>query len=52
VIPASVLALPKDRQYEDAARCMGRELTMATFRGPAAARGQLQEVITDVPSVD
>jgi hypothetical protein len=52
VIPATVLAVPKDRQYEDAARCMGRELTMATFRAPAAARGQTQEVKTDVPSVD
>lgn len=52
VIPATVLAVPKEQQYEDAARCMGRELSMATFRGPAAARGQPQEVITDVPSVD
>jgi hypothetical protein len=52
VIPATILAVPKDRQYEDAALCMARELGMATFRAPAAARGQPQVVQADVPSVD
>jgi len=31
---------------------MARELGMATFRAPAAARGLLENVSMDVPSVD
>jgi hypothetical protein len=52
VIPATILAVPKEPRFADAARCMARELSMATFRAPAAARGLPQNVSTDVPSVD
>jgi hypothetical protein len=52
VIPATILAVPKDPRFADAARCMARELSVATFRAPAAARGLPQNVSTDVPSVD
>lgn len=52
VVPATILALPREPRYADAARCMARELSMATFRAPAAARGLPHKVSMDVPSVD
>jgi hypothetical protein len=52
VIPSTILAVPKEPRFADAARCMARELGLATFRAPAAARGMPQNVSTDVPSVD
>lgn len=52
VVPATILAIPKERRFADAARCMARELSMATFRAPASARGLPQTVSMDVPSVD
>ena len=52
IVPSTVVAVPKEPRFGDAARCMARELSMATFRAPAAARGLLQNVSTDVPSVD
>jgi hypothetical protein len=52
VVAATILAVAKEPRFEDAARCMARELAMATFRAPAGARGLPQVVATDVPSVD
>jgi hypothetical protein len=52
VVPATIRAAPRDARFADAARCMARELSMATFRAPAAARGLPQDVSMDVPSVD
>jgi len=52
VVPATILAVPREKRFADAARCMARELSMATFRAPAAARGLPQTVSMDVPSVD
>ena len=51
VIPATILAVGKE-PFADAARCMARELGMATFRSPAGARGTPVTVAMDVPSVD
>jgi hypothetical protein len=52
VVPSTILAVPREPRFADAARCMARELGMATFRAPAAARGLLENVSMDVPSVD
>jgi hypothetical protein len=52
VVPATIRAAPKDPRFADAARCMARELSITTFRAPAAARGLPQDVFMDVPSVD
>ena len=52
IVPATILAFPKEPRFADAARCMARELSMATFRAPAGARGLPQNVSMDVPSVD
>jgi hypothetical protein len=52
VVPATILAVPREPRFADAARCMARELGMSTFRAPAAARGLPQSVAMDVPSVD
>ena len=52
VIPATILAVPKEPRFADAARCMARELTVAAFRAPPGARGLPQNVVMDVPSVD
>jgi hypothetical protein len=52
IVPSTVLAVPKEPRFGEAARCMARELGMTSFRAPAAARGLVQHVTTDVPSVD
>ncbi len=52
LLPATILAVPREPRFADAARCMARELATATFRAPAAARGLQQNVGMDVPSVD
>jgi hypothetical protein len=52
IVPATILAIPKDPRFAEAARCMARELRAAAFRAPAAARGLPMNVKTDVPSVD
>ncbi len=52
VVPASILAVPAEPRFADAARCMARELSMVGFRGPSSVRGVEQSVTMDVPSVD
>jgi hypothetical protein len=52
IVPSTVVAIPKEPRFGDAARCMARELGTTSFRAPAAARGLPQNVATDVPSVD
>jgi hypothetical protein len=52
IVPATILAFPKDPRFADAARCMARELRATAFRMPAAARGTPMNVKLDVPSVD
>jgi hypothetical protein len=52
VVPSTILAVPREARFAEAARCMARELSMATFRAPAAARGMMQNVSMDVPSID
>jgi hypothetical protein len=52
VVPSTILVVPREARFAEAARCMARELGMATFRAPAAARGMMQTVSMDVPSVD
>lgn len=52
VVPATVLALPKEARFADAARCVQRELSIVGFRAPVGARGLVQAVTMDVPSVD
>jgi hypothetical protein len=51
-VPATIVAIPAEPRFADAARCMARELRAAAFRAPAAARGTPITVSTDVPSVD
>jgi hypothetical protein len=52
VMTATIHAVAKQPEYLDAARCMARELAIATFRAPAGARGTPQKITMDVPSVD
>jgi hypothetical protein len=50
--PASILATASAAQYAEAAQCMRRELSTATFRAPAATWGRMGEVNATLPSVD
>jgi hypothetical protein len=52
VVPSTILAVPREAAFADAARCVQRELGMVGFRAPAGARGLEQGVTMDVPSVD
>jgi len=52
LVPSSITASAAESKYEDAANCMRRELSAATFRAPAAARGVPSKVTATVPSVD
>jgi hypothetical protein len=52
ITPSSIVARPSSAAHADAARCMRRELSTATFRGPAASWGHPGEVHATVPSVD
>ena len=49
---SSIIATPIDARFVEAAHCMQRELSKATFRAPAATRGQPGSVDATVPSVD
>ncbi len=49
---STIIAEAKQERFTEAARCMARELSTATFRAPASARGQPHNVNADVPSVD
>ena len=50
--PASILATADSPQYAEAAHCMRRELSTATFRAPAATWGHASKVRVTLPSVD
>jgi hypothetical protein len=52
IVPATILAVPREPRFAQAARCMARELRVVAFRMPAASRGLVQDVDLDVPSVD
>lgn len=52
VVPASVIAIPKEARFADAARCMGREVASSSFRAPPSARSRTHTIDSDVPSVD
>jgi hypothetical protein len=49
---SSIVARATRAEHADAAHCMRRELSTATFRGPAANWGHTGEVHATVPSVD
>lgn len=52
IVGSSINATPSKPIYDDAASCMRRELSAATFRAPVGARGMLTLVTMTVPSVD
>ncbi len=52
IASSSIIATAADPRHEGAAHCMRRELSTATFRAPAATRGQLGVIDATVPSVD
>lgn len=52
IVPSSITASPSLPDYEEAAHCMRRELSSATFRAPAGGRGLVMNISMTVPSVD
>lgn len=52
IVPSSITASPSQPVYQEAAHCMRRELSSATFRVPAGGRGLLTTITMTVPSVD
>jgi hypothetical protein len=52
IIGSSINATPSKSIYDDAAHCMRRELSGATFRAPPGTRGLVTHVQMTVPSVD
>jgi hypothetical protein len=52
IIGSSINATPSKPIYDDAAHCMRRELSGATFRAPPGTRDLLTHVKMTVPSVD
>lgn len=52
LVPTSIVATSADPRYEEAAACMRKELSGATFRAPPAARGLTTRVDALVPSID
>lgn len=52
ISPSSIVAQAASAEHADAAHCMRRELSTATFRAPAATWGHLGEVRVTLPSVD
>jgi hypothetical protein len=52
IVVPTVVATASDPRYDEAAACMRRELSAATFRVPAGARGLPTRVEATVPSVD
>ena len=52
ISPSSIVARAASSEHADAAHCMRRELSTATFRAPAATWGQVGEVRVTLPSVD
>ena len=52
IVPSSILATPSAEAYAEAAHCVRRELSTATFRAPAATWGRSDQVKATLPSVD
>jgi hypothetical protein len=52
IIASTIVATPRDPRFANAARCMQRELSMATFQAPVSTRGRESTVDAAVPSVD
>lgn len=52
ITPSSIVARATAAEHADAAHCMQRELSTATFRAPAATWGHIGEVRATLPSVD
>jgi hypothetical protein len=52
IAPSSIVARATSPAHADAAHCMRRELSTATFRAPAATWGHMGEVRATLPSVD
>jgi hypothetical protein len=49
---SSIVASASEPRYDDAAQCMRRELSAATFEAPASARGVATRITATIPSVD
>lgn len=49
---SSIVASARDPKYDEAAQCMRRELSAATFVAPASARGVATRITATIPSVD
>jgi hypothetical protein len=52
ITPASIVATATSAEHAEAAHCMRRELSTATFRAPAATWGHASKVEVKLPSVD
>ena len=52
ITPSSIVARATAAEHADAAHCMQRELSTATFRAPAATWGHIGAVHATLPSVD
>jgi hypothetical protein len=52
IVASTIRASTQDPRYEDAAHCVRRELSAATFRAPPATRGMPASVTLTLPSVD
>ncbi|WP_437730450.1 hypothetical protein [Sorangium sp. So ce1335] len=52
IVAPTIIGSASDPRYDEAATCMRRELSAATFRAPAGARGLPTRVDATVPSVD
>ncbi|XXX72892.1 hypothetical protein WMF30_35110 [Sorangium sp. So ce134] len=52
IVVPTIIGSASDPRYDEAATCMRRELSGATFRAPAGARGLPTRVDATVPSVD
>ncbi len=52
ISPSSIVARAASPEHADAAHCMRRELSTATFRAPAATWGHVGAVRVTLPSVD
>lgn len=52
IVPSTIVATPASARFTDAAYCMQRELSTASFQAPVGARGRESTVDATVPSVD
>jgi hypothetical protein len=52
VVPGTIQSTASDPRWQQAASCMLRELSAASFRAPPSARGVAARVTATVPSVD